>query len=546
MEDIRFRNHFFYVIEEMYRRCLSLLLLLVLFFTQLKKGGGKAVFFIILVLALLILFAVLDIGQWRKTLITIDATSVTIDKHTLFNKKKITIGIRNISNINLEQSVAETLFGVKKVKFDTNTLSLADATDVTLVLKAAQAEELKAGLMERYDELNGAASGERSAGAEAAAGSVQVETSGSAQADIKSVPGDPGAGGQRAAAAVQISAAGARRDAQPVVTSETSLSDICIHGLLSINLSSMGVILVAVGTAILMIGDSLSNATAKSLADILVSVFLVFIITMFGLSDVIKNFIRYYGLGAVRSRGHIYLKYGLFKRVSYTVPVDKIGAVQIVQNPLARICRRYSVQIINVGMGDEGDSQESTIILYCSRGTLREKMEKLLPEYVYLCDAKPARQPAAVWFLYGIRLILAAAASAVLYLAVQAFRPKYGLIILVTLALVFAAYAGCQVLAYLTQGTDFLQGEVILSKGIGKKTLSGVRYDNIQYVKLKENPVAAKARMVHGVLYLLASVGNIAQDLSYVPADQAEKLLTKIQPRKYRQAADQTKRAAHV
>ena len=78
---------------------------------------------------LLILAAVLAnrLFVWAKTYICIEENAVVIERGTM-NKKKNTIGIRNISNINLEQNLFEMLLGTCKVKLDTNSRSTADST----------------------------------------------------------------------------------------------------------------------------------------------------------------------------------------------------------------------------------------------------------------------------------------------------------------------------------------------------------------------------------------------------------------------------------
>ena len=81
-------------------------------------------------------------------------TSIVIEQNTL-NRKKNTIGIKNISNVNTEQNLFEMLLGTYKVKLDTNSLSTADKTDVKIVLKKAQAEWFKNAVMSLMEETPG-------------------------------------------------------------------------------------------------------------------------------------------------------------------------------------------------------------------------------------------------------------------------------------------------------------------------------------------------------------------------------------------------------
>lgn len=102
------------------------------FFTE--KG-----FLIVLgIVAVLLLSLAAQVAVWSRTYIWIEENAIVIEKGRV-NRKKNTIGIRNISNINLEQNLIEMLFGTCKVKLDTNSLSTADSTDVRIVLKKPDA-----------------------------------------------------------------------------------------------------------------------------------------------------------------------------------------------------------------------------------------------------------------------------------------------------------------------------------------------------------------------------------------------------------------------
>ena len=82
-------------------------------------------------IALLILGALVawQLIVWAKTYIILHENTITVECKML-NHKKNTIGIQNISNINLEQNLFEMMIGCCKVKLDTNSLSTANQTDV--------------------------------------------------------------------------------------------------------------------------------------------------------------------------------------------------------------------------------------------------------------------------------------------------------------------------------------------------------------------------------------------------------------------------------
>ena len=137
-ENKKFRNHISIIIEQIGAGIVALAVLAVSIVMQnveemeetdmsFLQGKGMIIF---LVLAL---FLVLSVGNrifaWANTYICIEENAVVIERGKV-NKKKNTIGIWNISNINIEQNLFEMILGTCKVKLDTNSRSTADSTDV--------------------------------------------------------------------------------------------------------------------------------------------------------------------------------------------------------------------------------------------------------------------------------------------------------------------------------------------------------------------------------------------------------------------------------
>ena len=147
VNNIRFRNHISIVIERLGR---AILILGAVFVGNLlpeldtiveNLGNLKENLMIVLlasggILAILALLLIWQVIVWSKTYISIQDQTIVIEQNTL-NRKKNTIGIKNISNVNTEQNLFEMLLGTYKVKLDTNSLSTADKTDVKIVLKKA-------------------------------------------------------------------------------------------------------------------------------------------------------------------------------------------------------------------------------------------------------------------------------------------------------------------------------------------------------------------------------------------------------------------------
>ena len=105
-----------------------------------REAGGAVLQGLLVALVFLVILVAWQILVWARTFISIDGTTLVIQRNTL-NRKVNTIGIGNISNVNTEQNLFEMLVGTCKIKIDTNSLSTADSTDVKIVLKKREAED---------------------------------------------------------------------------------------------------------------------------------------------------------------------------------------------------------------------------------------------------------------------------------------------------------------------------------------------------------------------------------------------------------------------
>ena len=153
------------------------------------------------------------------------------------------------------------------------------------------------------------------------------------------------------------------------------IADILQHGFFSISIFSVVIFLLVIVGTVMSVAEVIGRAglmasLAGSAAGIVVAAFII----LSTLWDTVKDFVRYYDFRAKRLDDKIYIKYGFFKKVEYTIPVDKIQALKIRQSFLARIGHRYMAEIVNVGMGDDKEEKHSFLVLYCTEEKLGERL----------------------------------------------------------------------------------------------------------------------------------------------------------------------------
>lgn len=500
----RFRNHISVIAEKIGTGTYALLAVLVGIFLRdaeefLEFGSAaasdrRALLGMGLVLAVLLMMIVKTAWTWSKTWISIQDQAIVIEKNTV-NGSVHTIGIRSISNINLEQNLFERLVGTYKVKIDTASLSTANATDVTIVLKKEKAEAFKAqiaGLLWETEEA----------------------------------PAGPAAAGAQETAPEQWDFVATGRD-------------IVRHGLCSMSIFSIVIVVLAFIGSLVMAWESLREGNlAGSILQSAAGILAASAIVLSAVWDIVKDFVRYMDFRARREGDRIFIRYGVLKKIEYTVPVRQIQALKIRQTFIARLSRKYMARIINVGMGDDAAEKDSFLVLYGSRAELEEKLRILLPEFAGIAGREERRQPASSWAAGALSLaggeaaVLGAGALAYTglcgYFPVGSLPAFYRPSVLAVTAVLAAAALLAWILRYLTAGTAADDGFIKVTNGWLGRVSVAIRWGDVQYVALRQNMIARACGICRGELHLLAGAGDTTHRIPYFPAAEAEALREKL------------------
>lgn len=500
----RFRNHISIVAEQVGGGILAIAaVLLVNVLQDADELTGKDLSAVtdrgslIMAVVLLILAAgiVNRIFVWAKTYICIEENAVVIERGTM-NKKKNTIGIRNISNINLEQNLFEMLLGTCKVKMDTNSRSTADSTDVKIVLKKADAEWFKQEITRKLQAAEQAAA-------------AQDGMAGAENGKIR--PGTVPQGG-----AVQE---------EGPYDFRAEFGDIFQHGLFSINIFSMIILILGIVGAVVTVVRILGRPDLMtSVLSAAAGVAAAGAIVLSALWDTVKDFVRYYDFRAKRRGEKIYIRYGFFKKVEYTIPVDKIQALKVRQSFVARLFGRYMAEIVNVGMGDDKDEQNSFLVLYSTQEQLRERLALLLPEFAGTVDQETVRMPAGTWAAWIWPLAVYCAAAAACGGVCMEIWPRYAVFIWGGAGVLLLLALMGMLLKYRTDGVGADKEFLKLCHGYFGRNYISVRYQKIQYAEIRQSFIARACGIQKGKIHLLASSANTAHDIPYFKGDAAEKI----------------------
>lgn len=486
----RFRNHISIILERMGGVFIFVGLAVISGLMQsgedlleglsLLSGSGAALPVLLAVLGILFLILLWQYVVWAKTYISIPGNTIVIERETM-NRKKNTIGIRNISNVNTEQNLFEMLIGTCKVKLDTNSLSTADRTDVKIVLRKPDAIRFKE--------------------------------------EILSLMQDSAEEQSRVMA-----------DTEAAYTVRAGLGDMMVHGFFSINLVSVLILLGCVAGAAEVLSGALGQGLAgRSLMSIAASMLVGAVFFFSALWDIMRGFFRYHNFKAGRDRDRLYISYGLTKKVNYMIPVDKINAVKLNQSLLARLAGRYMAEIINVGMGDDESEKQSFLVLYCRKSKMETYIRELLPEFSGLLDTPVKRQPSSVWFVWILPVLayLACAAGA-LAASLLLLPDTWKVPAVLTAAGVTLLVFVFMVCRFFTAGSKIEKNFLKLANGYMGRRFVCIPYAKIQYVQLEQNFLGVCAGIQKGTVKMLAAAANVSQGIPYFSSEGAELLKEKI------------------
>ena len=515
----RFRNHVSIIVEQTGAVIAAVFVLIITqLFQSIDELMGSDLSFVtskgfLILLGVGALLVVSLLGQllvWSRTYISIEENAVVIEKGRV-NKKKNTIGIRNISNINLEQNLIEMLFGTCKVKLDTNSRSTADSTDVKIVLKKADALWFQQEVTRKMEEAAGMGYGTTGGGSETADG-VGCMTEGF------SFDGE--------SAQSTYSALRELKDYDV----HSGITDIMEHGFFSISIISVAVFLLVIVGSVISVSEVLGRADlmaslAAAASGILVAAFII----LSTLWDTVKDFVRYYDFRAKRLGDKIYIRYGFFKKVEYTIPVDKIQALKIRQSFLARIGRQYMAEIVNVGLGDDKEEKHSFLVLYCTKEKLKERLSLLLPEFSSSVEQPVDRLPVSVWAAWTVPAVIYILLVVVgAYMGSTLTGNEYRMYIWIMAAVLIIMLFVGMILKYRTAGVGVNDKYLKIIRGYFAKEFLSVHYRNIQYVKFSQNFIARACGIKKGAIHLLASSANTSQGIPYFDGDKEEIIKRKL------------------
>lgn len=425
---------------------------------------------------------------WSKTFISIEKNTIIVQRNTI-NSKINTYGIKNIANINLEQNIFERIIGTYKIKIDTDSLSTADTTDIEIVLSRKDAYEFKYNI-EKLMKLEAIECIEKQRNK-----LNYNEDSENRQYNYL-------------------------HDEEIDYDIVFSINDILKHCFY--NFSIFGFIF-GLGVFIFTLFIATKADESGEIISLLLIITSLWSIIKFFIGDLIK----YYKFSIKRLEDKLYISYGLLKKRKFTIPINRINAINIKQPIFCRIFQRYQVDISTIGVGDD-ESEGSQILLCSTKENFLKYINTLLPEFRVGEELILARQDKNYYKIkIAETIIVTMLTSLIMYIIYKLnfgidTSLLVGINIVVFLLLILIAY-----MSYITYGFYMGKENVAISQGIFSKNISIIKYKKVQYINIKKGPISSRFNLCHGEIYILASFGNAIKTIGYYDEVLFEELKNK-------------------
>lgn len=490
MKEEKFRCHPSIIVEKSGGVFIALFFMAIPSLNELKEiitEGVTTDTLLILGIALLVLVIVLiyNILVWSKTFINIEENTIVIQRNTI-NTKVNTFGIKNISNINLEQNIFEKIIGTYKIKIDTDSLSTADKTDIEILLSKKEAYEFKNKIISLMKDEKSQEANESNIKVDSLEDSNYFED---------------------------------EKIEYDIVYSVNDLLKHCFYNLSSIKIIfNLAIIAFVIYTSVKLEGIEGLIAIGILLITSCISILKVFIGDLF----------KYYNFSIKREEDKLHISYGLFKFKKFTVPIDRINAINIKQPLMSRIFKRYQSDIVTIGVGDD-ISEGSQILLSSNKDEFIKNMKILLPEINMEENLNLEREAKNHHIIKIIEMIIGLMCYYLIVYFIYKFDIDIPSIVFVVINFgIFLVFAVFYYLSYITCGFYMGEKNISISWGVFAKKISIIKYNKIQYINVRESPISTKLGLCRGEIYILASLGNSIRPIGYYNNILFEKLKEKI------------------
>ncbi len=386
---------------------------------------------------------------YKSSYIEINEESIIYRKKTLFSEKQKESPLHTISNIHIKKSILDKIFSSVSVHLDINSSETANKDDYSILLSDESAKNFKK-MFDHYKNKE-----------------TVVE-------EKKETPYD--------------------------VVYKYSKKECILHILFNV---SIFLLLFAIASAILSISDVIDKFSIVS--------FLIFIVMFF--YDSVKKIEKYYNYSIYSNDTHIHWTYGYFNKEEFEIEKSKIISTEIKQTFIARIFKRYSVDINIVGVGSE-KSDMKTIVLYTSKDKMSDILEKILPDNNLITEYKKEERIVLIYKVIKTSVFL----SAFLFIPILRSYILYYLIFIVAIDTFVLLHS--KNLAF-----RYVNGRIMIRDGLFEIKTNEIDIKTLEYIDVEMDVIYKKIGVKRLVIHYKDSKGVGKLESPYLKKIEFETLL---------------------
>jgi putative membrane protein len=229
--------------------------------------------------------------------------------------------------------------------------------------------------------------------------------------------------------------------------------------------------------------------------------------------------VRLYGFTLRRVGDDLLAEFGLFTRITTTIPLRRIQTLTVFEGPLYRFFHRASVKAETAGgdAGEEGKTRREPLVPIVRRAELEPFLRQVLPDIDLNVAAWERAAPRA--FLRELRQGLIVSGVVSLFFVVM--LKFWTLVLLSSLAALSFVHARRYVA---TLGWAVTNTAVVFRRGWVWRRLTAARFSKMQTVALHQSPFDRRHDMARVQVDTAGAAGSDAVNIPYLPARAARDL----------------------
>ena len=236
------------------------------------------------------------------------------------------------------------------------------------------------------------------------------------------------------------------------------------------------------------------------------------------LVSVAITFINYYQFTVITENERIIVTRGLFEKKRMTIPLQRVQAIKIVENPIRQMLGLCAVIVESAGGGFKGDTDKKTVLMpLTSKCIALEALQKLLPDFDFSGEMDIVPPKKARPFFYRLNFIwLVPIIGAVSY-----FFYPYGLLSLVIIVpIILLGYW-----QYKTTGYKIRNHQItIVSRFISRVTFIAQK-KRIQIVESRQSYFQRRKQLSSCRIVVMSNMAGAVAEVSHLDEQQVDVIM---------------------